>query len=41
MVDTGTSGMPRLTLKDWVLIAGIAACSVVWFAVGNALRALY
>jgi energy-coupling factor transporter transmembrane protein EcfT len=30
-----------LKLKDWVLLAGIAACSVVWFAVGDALRALY
>jgi hypothetical protein len=27
--------------KDWVLLAGIAACSVVWFEVGAALRALY
>jgi hypothetical protein len=30
-----------LKLKDWVLLAGIAACSFVWFAVGNALRALF
>ena len=29
-----------LKLKDWVLLAGIAACSVVWFAVGSALRGL-
>jgi hypothetical protein len=32
--------MPRLTMKDWVLLAGIAACSWVWFAVGHALRGL-
>jgi len=24
-----------------VLLAGVAACSFVWLAVGNALRALY
>jgi len=29
-----------LKLKDWVLLAGIAACSFVWFAVGSALRGL-
>jgi hypothetical protein len=28
-------------LKDWVLLAGLAACGVVWFAVGDALRALF
>jgi len=33
--------MPRLTTKDWVLLAGIAACSWVWFAVGHALRGIY
>ncbi len=33
--------MTRFTLKDWVLLAGIAACSLVWLAVGNALRGLF
>ena len=36
-------GLPddvRLKPKDWVLLAGIAACSFVWFAVGSALRGL-
>jgi arginine exporter protein ArgO len=26
---------------DWVFLAGTLACSVVWYAVGDALRALY
>ena len=33
--------MSRLTVKDWVLIAGIAACSLTWYAVGQAVRALF
>lgn len=46
------SGLPRqtshvrskmipLTKKDWVLYAGIVSNSIVWYAVGDALRILY
>jgi hypothetical protein len=31
--------IPR-KLKDWVLLAGITATWSVWFAIGQALRAL-
>jgi hypothetical protein len=37
----GERAMPRLTAKEWVLIAGIAACSTTWYAVGQAIRALF
>ena len=40
-IGTGESPMLRLTAKEWVLIAGIAACSLTWFAVGQAVRALF
>jgi len=37
----GRPRMTRLTAKDWILIAGIAACSLTWYAVGQAVRALF
>jgi hypothetical protein len=32
--------VPRFTLREWIFVAGVAACSVVWYAVGQAVRAL-
>ena len=32
--------MPRLTAKEWLLIGGVASCFVVWYMVGEALRAI-
>ena len=39
-ITTGGLALIPRKLKDWVLIVGIAATWSVWFAVGQALRAM-